>query len=138
MNICIHKGRLTKEPEVRRGQSGNAVAMFTVAVDKDYRREGEPTADFLNMKAFGKTAEFIEKYMHKGTAIITQSTLANDNYTNRNGEKVYRDSLIVHRIEFCESRKTANQGGTEKPKAQQSTEDFMHIPDGMTEDMPFN
>jgi len=138
MNICIHTGRFAKDPEVKYGHTNTAVAMFTLAVDRDYKREGGATADFLNYKAFGKTAEFIEKYFHKGTKANITAQLQNDNYKKPDGTMVYRDTLIVQKIEFGESKASgkANNSATEQAPAS-SADDFMSIPDGM-ETVPFS
>ena len=131
MNLCIHIGRLSRDPEVRYGQSGNAMASFSLAVDRKFKREGQATADFLNFKAFGKTAEFIEKYCHKGTKLVVQSHLQNDNFTNKEGVKVYRDTLMVDSVEF-----KANK--SEQSPASPTSDGFMDIPDGLSEEeVPF-
>ncbi len=139
MNLCIHIGRLSRDPEVRYGQSGNAMASFSLAVDRKYKKEGQQTADFLNFKAFGKTAEFLEKYCHKGTKLVVQSHLQNDNYTNKEGVKVYRDSLIVDSVEFAESKAASEKANkSEQSPASPTSDGFMNIPDGLSEEeVPF-
>lgn len=149
MNITIMMGRLTKDPEVRYSQDGKAVANIAVAVDRRFKREGQPDADFFhNFKAFGKTAEFIEKYLHKGTKVVIQAHLQNDNYQGKDGQTVYRDSLYIDSIEFAESRAASqanNQGGQSsnnqghsRQQSQARQDDFMNIPDGIDEELPFN
>lgn len=149
MNIVIMMGRLTKDPEVRYSQDGKAVANIAIAVDRRFKREGQPDADFFhNFKAFGKTAEFIEKYLHKGTKVVIQAHLQNDNYQGKDGQMVYRDSLYIDSIEFAESRAASqanNQGGQpsnnqshSRPQSQARQDDFMNIPDGIDEELPFN
>lgn len=143
MNLCIHIGRATKDPEIKYGQSGNAMASITLAVDRKYKKEGQPTADFINFKAFGKTAEFIEKYCHKGTKLVIQSHLQNDNYTNKDGVKVYRDTFMIDSIEFAESKAASERANREAsapakvatPKT--DSDNFMTIPGGIEEEMPF-
>ena len=90
MNKIILMGRLTRDPEVRYGGASNtAIAKFSIAVDRRFKRDGEPTADFFNVTAFGKQGEFVEKYLHKGTKIVLDGEIRNDNYTNKEGQKVY-------------------------------------------------
>lgn len=138
MNICVHIGRLSRDPEVRYGQSGNAMASFSLAVDRKFKREGQATADFLNFKAFGKTAEFLEKYCHKGTKLVVQSHLQNDNYTNKEGVKVYRDSLMVDSVEFAESKAASEKANkSEQSPASPTSDGFMNIPDAIDEEVPF-
>lgn len=139
MNICIHTGRLTKDPEVRVTQSGSTIARFSLAVDRRFKKEGEPTADFLEFVAFGKTAEFVEKYCKKGTKLDVHSRLQNDNYTNREGNKVYRNTLYVESLEFGESKASAQRSnGSPAPKSPAKDDGFINIPDGISEEMPFN
>jgi single-strand DNA-binding protein len=103
MNKIILMGRLTRDPEVRYGGANNtAVARFSIAVDRRYKREGEPTADFFNITAFGRLGEFAEKYLKKGTKILLDGELRNDNYTNKDGQKVYGMQIIANNIEFAE------------------------------------
>ena len=140
MNLCIHIGRLSRDPEVRYGvQSGNAMASFTLAVDRRFKKEGQATADFLNFKAFGKTAEFLEKYCHKGTKLVVQSHLQNDNFTNKEGVKVYRDTLMVDSVEFAESKAASEKANkSEQNPASPTSDGFMDIPDGLSdEEVPF-
>lgn len=148
MNIVILMGRLTKDPEVRytKGDRPTAVASFSLAVDRRFKREGQADVDYFDCKTFGKTAEIVEKYVHKGTKITVQGRLQNDNYTNREGKTVYRNSVIVDAIEFAESKnasQSANQGG-QAPRMTGKTpsreeDNFMNIPDGIAEDeLPFN
>ena len=115
MNKVILMGRLTRDPEVRysQGASQTSVARFSVAVDRRFKREGEPDADFFNCTAFGKTAEFVERYLHKGTKIVLSGRIQNDNYTNKDGQMVYSVRIIVDDVEFAESKNAsgANAGG---------------------------
>ena len=127
MNKVIMMGRLTRDPEVRysQGASQTAIARFSLAVDRKWKREGEPDADFFNCTVFGRQADFVEKYLRKGIKIIVAGRIQNDNYTNKEGQKVYAVQIIVDEIEFAESRKAAGDG-------------FMSIPDGAEEELPFN
>ncbi|MCM1159571.1 MAG: single-stranded DNA-binding protein [Clostridium sp.] len=145
MNKVILMGRLTRDPEVRysQGASQTAVARFSIAVDRRFKREGEPDADFFNCTAFGKQAEFIERYMRKGIKVVVCGRVQNDNYTNKEGQMVYSVRVMVDEIEFAES-KSSQQGGdnggfvpmqSAAPVA--AGEGFMNIPDGI-EELPFN
>lgn len=154
MNIVILMGRLTKDPEVRytKGDRPTAVASLSIAVDRRFKREGQADADFFhNLKSFGKTAEFVEKYLHKGSKVVVQGHIQNDNYQGRDGQMVYRDSILVDGIEFAES-KNASQNNSQSANSQQSQaprmtgktpsraeDNFMEIPDGIAdEELPFN
>lgn len=144
MNKVILMGRLTRDPEVRYSQGANAtaVARFSLAVDRKFKREGEPEADFFNCTCFGKTAESAEKYLKQGTKIAICGRVENDNYTDKNGNKVYGTRILVEEWEFCESKdksstteqKSQNNASGEAGKA----EGFMNVPDGLDEELPFN
>ena len=141
MNKVILMGRLTRDPEVRysQGASQTAVARFSIAVDRRFKREGEPEADFFNCTTFGKQAEFVEKYLHKGTKIVVCGRIQNDNYTNKDGQMVYSVRLMVDEIEFAESKNAANAGApAENNTAANDSNGFMNIPEGIEEDLPFN
>ena len=105
MNKVILMGRLTRDPEVRysQGASQTTVGRFSVAVDRRFKREGEPDADFFNCTCFGKQAEFVERYLHKGTKVVLCGRIQNDNYTNKDGQQVYSVRIMVDEIEFAES-----------------------------------
>ncbi len=158
MNKVLLMGRLTRDPEVRYGQGGNqtAVARFSIAVDRRFKREGEPDADFFNCTAFGKQAEFVERYLHKGIKMVVIGRIQNDNYTNRDGQMVYSVRVIVDELEFAESKSAsaANSGDSfgggfgggssfgapaSRPAPGPVGDGFMNIPDGVEdEDLPFN
>lgn len=133
-------GRLTRDPEVRYSQGANAtaVARFSIAVDRRFRREGEPEADFFNCTAFSKTAEFVEKYLKQGTKVVLSGRVENDNYTNKDGQKVYGTRIMVEEVEFAESKNAAS-GGANAAAAKPAPADggFMNIPDGIEEELPF-
>ena len=131
MNKVIMMGRLTKDPEIRYAQSGSAVAGFSIAVDRRFKRDGEPDADFFNCSAFGKTAEFLEKYVHKGTKVVIEGRLQNDSYTNKDGQKVTATKILVDSMEFAESKQASAESQPAAPDAQ----GFMNVPDG--EELPF-
>jgi len=140
MNKIILIGRLTRDPEIRYSQGANAsaIASFSLAVDRRFKREGEPEADFFNCTAFGKQAEFVERYLNKGTKMVVVGRLQNDNYTNKEGQKVYSVRIMVDELEFAESKNTASEGGSAKPSANVDKDGFMNIPDGIDEELPFN
>ena len=136
MNKIILMGRLTRDPEVRYSDDNKAVGRFALAVDRKFKRDGGPTADFFNCTAFGKTVEFVEKYLKKGTKILLTGSIQNDNYTNGHGEQVYAMQVIVDEMEFAES-KNAGSGATEPAQTQTTSGGFMNIPDGIDDEMPF-
>ena len=143
-------GRLTRDPEVRysAGENALAIARYTLAVDRRFRRE-EATADFINCVSFGKTAEFAERYFHKGIRITVCGRIQTGSYTNREGQKVYTTEVVVEEQEFAESRAANQQYMAENvPQMQQpaemptpsaaSADGFMNIPDGIDEELPFS
>ena len=153
MNKVILMGRLTRDPEVRysQGASQTAIARFSVAVDRRFKRDGEPTADFFNCTSFGRQAEFVERYLHKGTKVVLSGRVQNDNYTNKDGQMVYSVQIMVEDIEFAESKNAAggNEGGYNNgggfgggqngaPAPSGAGDGFMNIPDGIDEELPFN
>lgn len=144
MNICIHSGRLTEDPEIKTTSGGTLVCNFTLAVDRKFKREGQPKADFLNYTAFGKTAEFISKWCHKGTKLDVQSALQNNNYQGRDGKTVYRNTLFVESVEFAESKAASqranadNNGSNAVPASNDSKDDFMNISGAIGEELPFD
>ena len=142
MNKVIMMGRLTRDPEVRYGGANNtAVARYSIAVDRRFKREGQPTADFFNCTSFGKQGEFVEKYLRKGTKVVIEGELQNDNYTNKEGQMVYGMRIIVNSVEFAESKGSATGsdfGGNDIPAPTADAGDgFMNIPDGIEDELPF-
>ena len=132
MNKSIFTGNLTRDPEIRYSQGTNmAVAHFGIAVNRKFAKDGEVDTDFFNCTAFGKTAEFIEKYFHKGSRIFLAGRVQNDNYTNKNGEKVYSVQIIVEDVEFGEKK------NAQAPASDNSDDDFVKIPEGQQGDIPF-
>ena len=135
-------GRITKEPDIRYGGANNtAVARITLAVDRRFKQEGQPTADFINCLAFGKRAEFLEKYCQKGTKLVVEGSWQTGSYTNKDGVKVYTNECLIENCEFAESKNASgsnNGGGNAGPVQNNSGGDFMHIPDGIDEELPFN
>ena len=146
MNKAIEIGRLTRDPEVRYSQGNNtAVARYTIAVDRKFKREGEQTADFIPCVVFGKQAEFAEKYFRKGTKVVISGRITTGSYTNKDGQKIYTTEITVEEQEFAESRaeSEANRGMYQQsaPSPAPSApagDGFMNIPDGIDEELPFN
>lgn len=135
MNTVILMGRLTKDPEVRytNGETAMAIARYTLAVDRRFKRDGQPEADFFECSAFGRAGEFAEKYFHRGTKIVIQGRLQNDNYKGKDGKMVYRNVIVVESQEFAESKGS-------KPETKEKTkpdDDGFMVPDGVEEELPF-
>ena len=140
MNKVILMGRLTRDPEVRysQGEQATAIARYTVAVDRRFRRDGDSqTADFIGCVAFGRQAEFAEKYLRKGTKIALTGRIQTGSYTNRDGQKVYTTDVVVEEQEFAES-KAAGQSTQQNPAPMAREDGFMEIPDGLEEELPFS
>lgn len=142
MNRVILCGRLTREPEVRYSQTASgsmAVARYTLAVDRAFKKEGEQAADFINCIAFGKNGEFAEKYLHQGTKIIVEGRWQTGNYTNKDGQKVYTNDCVVEKHEFCESRTNQQNNNNGIMGGNASSDNFMSIPDNVADEgLPFN
>ena len=144
MNKVILMGCLTRDPEVRYGSGENstAVARYTIAVDRRFKRDGEQNADFICCVAFGRNAEFAEKYLRQGTKIVLTGRIQTGSYTNRDGQKVYTTDIVVEEQEFAESKTAAGNGGQNnysRPAAAPSDVDgFMNIPDGIDDELPFS
>lgn len=151
MNKVILMGRLTRDPEVRysQGDTPTAFARYTLAVDRRFNRNGDDaTADFISCVAFGRNAEFAEKYLHKGTKIALTGRIQTGSYTNRDGVKVYTTDVVVEDQEFAESKNSSggdggfagNSGfsGGGRPAPMAAGDGFMNIPDGIDEELPFN
>lgn len=145
MNKVILMGRLTRDPDVRytQGENSMAIARYTLAVDRRFKREGEQTADFISCVCFGKAAEFTEKYFHKGLRITISGRIQTGSYTNKDGNKVYTTDVVVEEQEFADSKGSGGSGGGQTASQQSSTpkpgdDGFMNIPDGIDEELPFN
>ena len=136
MNDCKFSGRPTRDPEIRytEGAQSMAVARYTLAVDRRCKKEGGQQADFLSVVAFGKTAEFVEKYIKKGMKIIVECHAQSGSYTDKNGNKVYYTEFVADAHEFCESK--GSNAGQQVPPV--DSDGFMNIPDGIDEELPFN
>ena len=151
MNKVILMGRLTRDPEVRYSQGGEnplAIARFTLAVDRRFKRDGEATADFINCVAFGRQAEHAERFYRQGLKVVITGRIQTGSYTNKDGVKVYTTEVVVEEQEFAESKAVsdANAGGfraapTPAPApapVSDAGDGFMNIPDGIDEELPFN
>ena len=142
MNKVILMGRLTRDPDIRYTQSNSAqeqtcTARYSLAVNRRFNRDGEQKADFISCVAFGRQAEFAEKYLRKGTKIALTGRIQTGSYTNRDGQKVYTTDVVVEEQEFAES-KTAGQIAQQNPAPMTREDGFMEIPDGLEEELPFS
>ena len=168
MNKVILMGRLTREPDIRysQGENAQAIARYTLAVDRRFRRQdGDQQADFIGCVAFGRQAEFAEKYLHQGTKIAITGRIQTGSYTRNDGTKVYTTDVVVEEQEFAESKNAAAQNGGDSwqaapapapamypasaapapaapapapAPADLSADGFMNIPDGIDEELPFH
>lgn len=140
MNSTQLVGRMTRDPDVRYTDSGTSIARFTLAVDRRFKQEGGPTADFISCISFGKTAEFIEKYFYKGMKMGLSGRIQTGSYTNQDGKKVYTTDVVAESVEFVESKKSQgdNEGNTGGSGVTPESDGFMNIPDGIDEELPFN
>jgi single-strand DNA-binding protein len=147
MNKVVLMGRLTRDPEVRytQGERSLAVARFTLAVDRTFKRDGDQTADFITCVAWDKRAEFAEKYFRQGTKIALSGRIQTGSYTNKDGQRVYTTEVIVEEMEFAESKAASennyNAGNYSAARPEPSAaraDGFMNIPDGIDEELPFN
>ena len=160
MNKVILMGRLTRDPEIRysQGERSTAVARYSLAVNRTFKRDGDPDADFINCVAFGRQAEFAEKYFHKGIRIVITGRIQTGSYTNKDGVRVYTTDIIVDDQEFADSKGQGGDnssfgggnsyGGGNRGGYQQATrpapssaigDGFMNIPDGVEDEgLPFN
>ena len=151
MNKVILMGRLTRDPDIRysAGENATAVARYTLAVDRRFKRDGEQSADFINCVAFGRSAEFAEKYFHQGIKIAITGRIQTGSYTNREGNKVYTTDVVVEDQEFAESKNASAENAgrpmsysapaSASPMPEPLSDDgFMNIPDGIDEELPFH
>lgn len=146
MNKVILMGRLTRDPEVRysQGEQATAVARYTLAVDRRFKRDNDQTADFIQCVAFGRSGEFAEKYFRKGTKVLVTGRIQTGSYTNKEGQKVYTTDVVVEEQEFAESKAAGEQNAAAFAPADRpspsaaATDGFMNIPDGIEEELPFN
>ena len=129
MNKVILMGRLTRDPDVRysAGENSTAVARYTLAVDRRFHRDGDATADFIGCVAFGRQAEFTEKYLRQGTKIAITGRIQTGSYTNKDGQRVYTTDVVAENVEFAESKNAGGSGDS----------GFGNIPEEMEAEMPF-
>lgn len=132
MNHVIMMGRLTRDPEIRYTNSGKTIGSFSIAVERRFKSEGQPEADFFNCTTFGKQAEFVEKYLKKGTKIVLSGEIQNNNYKDKNGNQQYSVQIMVNELEFAESKKAQTENNAEADNG------FINVPEGLEEELPFN
>ena len=149
MNKVILMGRLTRDPEVRysQGENSTAIARYTLAVDRRFRRnnDGEQTADFIGCVAFGRSAEFAEKYFRQGLKVIVTGRIQTGSYTNKEGQKVYTTDVVVEDQEFADSKGAGSgdnggfaPGSRPMPAAAAPADGFMNLPIGVEDEgLPF-
>ena len=140
MNKVILVGRLTRDPEVRYSQGENtmAIARYTIAVNRRFKREGDPEADFIRCVVFGRAAEFAEKYFRQGLRIAISGRIQTGSYTNKEGVKVYSTEVVVEEQEFAESMAEREHTQTPASAPESSGDGFMNIPEGIDEELPFH
>ena len=138
MNSVQLVGRLTRDPEMRYTDGGSTIARFSLAVDRRYKSENGPTADFPNCVAFGRTAEFIEKYFRKGMRMGCQGRIQTGSYTNNDGQKVYTTDVVVESCEFVESKASKQPEENNNGFGPADENGFMNIPDDIDEELPFD
>ena len=142
MNKVILMGRLTRDPEIKssQGEKSTTIARYTLAVDRRFRRnnDGEQSADLIGCVAFGKSAEFAEKYFRQGIKVVVTGRIQTGSYTNKDGQKVYTTDVVVEDQEFAESKATSQQNQQNNSTPATDSDGFMNIPDGIDEEMPFS
>ena len=130
MNKVLLSGRLVRDVDVKYTQDGKCISRFTLAVDRRIKKENEQSADFITCVAFGKTGEFAEKYLHKGTKIILEGRWQTGSYKNQEGQTIYTNDCIVDSLEFAESKSA-------QEKTEPQSNDFVPVPEGIQEELPF-
>ena len=146
MNKVILMGRITRDAEIRytQGEKSTAIARFSLAVDRRFKKDNdEQNTDFISCIAFGKIAEFLEKFGRKGTKFVVDGRIQTGSYNNKDGQKVYTTDVVVENIEFAESKNSSGSGGSTNqpapaPSSSSAGDGFMNIPDGIDEELPFN
>lgn len=146
MNKVILMGRITRDAEIRytQGEKSTAIARFSLAVDRRFKKDNdEQNTDFISCIAFGKIAEFLEKFGRKGTKFVVDGRIQTGSYNNKDGQKVYTTDVVVENIEFAESKNSSGSGGSTNqpapaPSSSSAGDGFMNIPDGFDEELPFN
>lgn len=142
MNKVILMGRLTRDPEVRytQGENAMAVARYTLAVDRRFKKDNEQSADFISCVAFGRSAEFTEKYFRQGMRVTISGRIQTGSYTDRDGKKIYTTDVVIEEQEFAESKGSSQpEQPAASPHGQAPASDgFMNIPDGIDSELPFS
>ena len=147
MNKVILMGRITRDAEIRytQGEKSTAIARFSLAVERRFTRDNDEqqNTDFISCIAFGKIAEFLEKFGRKGTKFVVDGRIQTGSYNNKEGQKVYTTDVVVENIEFAESKNSSGSGGSTNqpapaPSSSSAGDGFMNIPDGIDEELPFN
>ena len=146
MNKVILMGRITRDAEIRytQGEKSTAIARFSLAVDRRFKKDNdEQNTDFISCIAFGKIAEFLEKFGRKGTKFVVDGRIQTGSYNNKDGQKVYTTDVVLENIEFAESKNSSGSGGSTNqpapaPSSSSAGDGFMNIPDGINEELPFN
>ena len=142
MNKVVLMGRLTRDPEVRytTGEKPTAIARYTLAVDRRFKKEGQQNADFITCVAFGRDGEFAEKYLKQGTKVCISGRIQTGSYTNRDGHKVYTTDIVVEEHDFAESKKNGTDGESKKaesPVEAAKDDEWMSVPENLEEELPF-
>ena len=139
MNKVILIGRITKDTETRVSQGDNPtyITRYTLAVDRRFKKDGEPSADFINCVAFGKSAEFAEKYFFKGMKVAITGKIQSGNYTNKEGQKVYTTDVVIEEQEFAESKQSNEQHHEQLTPGSSVGDGFVKIPNGDIDELPF-
>lgn len=135
MNKVVLVGRLTRDPEIRyaNNEKNTCTARFSLAINRKFKTNGQYEADFPNCVAIGKTAEFVEKYFHKGDMIALDGHIQTGSYTNKDGNKVYTTDVFAENVEFAQSKSDSSNSNNSKPLS----DGFMNIPDGIESELPF-
>ena len=147
MNKVILMGRITRDAEIRytQGEKSTAIARFSLAVERRFKSDNDEqqNTDFISCIAFGRVAEFLEKFGRKGTKFVLDGRIQTGSYNNKDGQKVYTTDVVVENIEFAESKNSSGSGGSTNqpapaPSSSSAGDGFMNIPDGINEELPFN
>lgn len=140
MNKFTFYGRLAQDPEIRTitGENATAIATANIAVSRRFKREGQPEADFFRITTFGKQAEVLNNYFRKGSRIVISGRIQNNNFTKQNGEKVYGFEFIAEEIDFVDTKAESEASGRRSTSNNTNTDDFINVPEGMDDELPFN
>ena len=135
MNKVVLVGRLTRDPEIRyaNNEKNTCTARFSLAINRKFKTNGQYEADFPNCVAMGKTAEFVERYFHKGDMIALDGRIQTGSYTNKDGNKVYTTDVFAENVEFAQSKSDSSNSNNSKP----SSDGFVNIPGGIESELPF-